>query len=96
MGVVRGDKREYLMGLCNDFDAKMWVLLVFCEINIFRGQDVKNFRQDYCGRWWVGRHVLKSTFGTVAGGGSSRGWWRGVSIWAKYRDLGWGGLESVG
>ena len=84
MGVVRGDKREYLLGLCNDFDAKMWVLLVLGEIKIFRGQDVKIFRQDYCGRWWVGRHTLKFTFGTVMGVGSSRGWWRGVSIWAKY------------
>ena len=62
MLVVRGDKREYLLGLCNDFDAKMWVLLVFGEIKIFRGQDVKNFRQDYCGRWCVGKRVLKFTF----------------------------------
>ena len=38
---MRGDKREYLLGLCNDFDAKMWVLLVLGEIKIFGGQDVK-------------------------------------------------------
>ena len=58
MLVVRGDKREYLLGLCNDFDTKMWVLLVFGEIKIVRGQDVKKFRKDYCGRWWVCRRIL--------------------------------------
>ena len=71
---MRGDKREYLLGLCNDFDAEMWVLLVLGEIKIFGGQDGKKFRQDYCGRYWVDEHILKSTFDTVAGGGSSRGW----------------------
>ena len=74
MLVVRGDKREYLLELFSDFDAKMWVLLELGKIKIFRGQDVLNFRQDYCGRWWVGRHFLKFTFGTVVGGGSSQGW----------------------
>ena len=74
MLVVRGDKREYLLGLFSVFDAKMWVLLEMGEIKIFRGQDVKIFRQDYCGRWWVGRHTLKFTVGIVTGVESSRGW----------------------
>ena len=71
---MRGDKREYLLGLCNDFDAEMWVLLVLGEVKVFGGQDGEKFRQGCCGRYWVDEHILKSTFDTVAGGGSSRGW----------------------
>ena len=74
MLVVRGDKREYLLGLFSVFDAKMWVLLEMGEVKTFRGRDVKNFRQDCCGRWWVGRHTLKFAVGTLTGVGSSRGW----------------------
>ena len=67
----------------------MGILLVLSDMEIFGGQDVKNLRQNFDGRWWVGSHILKSTFGTVTGGGSSRGWWRGgsigrfIEIWAR-------------
>ena len=39
----RGGRREYLIGLFQDFDAKVWVLLELNEIKILRGQDVRNF-----------------------------------------------------
>ena len=64
------------MGFFEDVDAKVWVLLVLNEIQIFGGQDVKNFQREFRGRWWVGWHILKSTFGTVMGGGRRRGWWK--------------------
>ena len=76
------------MGLCNDFDAKMWVVLVFDEIKIFGGQDVKNFRRKKFGRWWVDGHILKSTFDTVAGGGSSWGWGEVGSIGRYKKSIG--------